>query len=275
MKIGYSAKFLNEVNKADAQVALEIWIKELNSYRATYKVSSKAYVYDDLQSMAYALANREIDFVAITSLDYLRVREKIPIEPLVVANRGKEVGGDRMIILVRRDREITNIQQLRDKKLLVHSGIMLDHANLWLDILLANYNLPKKDNFFGAVKNVPKLSSAVLPVFFRQADAALVIRGSFEMMAALNPQLERDLMVITSSDKILYGMFCFRADLPADAKTEMLKSVLNIQSTPTGKQILTLFQVDSLTEFKPSLMTSTIGLLSRHNNMKKSVLGKN
>jgi hypothetical protein len=60
----------------------------------------------------------------------------------------------------------------------------------------------------------------------------------------------------------LDAIFCFHKQLRADIKSQITEVALNIRATPTGKQILTLFQIDAITAFKPSLLDITLSLLN-------------
>ncbi len=274
LKIGFSAKFLNDVSRADAQVALELWIRELSKNRKL-KVQPKPIVFDNVQEMTNALKNREVDLIALNTLDYLKIRDIVPLEPALVGNRGKnDVGGDEIVVVVRRDKGITNFSQLRGKKIIMHSGILIDTALLWLQSIAAQENLPARERFFGSIQEVKKASQSVLPVFFKQADAGLLAKASFETMIELNPQLGKELMVLVSSEKLLYGLFCFRKDLSADVKTEIIQNALNIKNTPAGRQIFTLFQIDNLTHFNPSFLNTTFALLGDKSHSKGKGLGR-
>src|SRR5271157_4849131 len=194
LRFGYSSKFLNDVSLGDAQVAMELWTREFIK-STELKMKPKPLIYDNLQSVVNALNNRELDLVALTTMDYLKIRDKVPVEAALVGSRRKAVDGDELVLLVRRDQGTMDIRQLKGKKLLVHSSPLIDIARLWLNSVMARRNLPDYERFFGSDKEVKKASQAVLPVFFKQADACLVTRSAFETMVELNPQIGRELMV--------------------------------------------------------------------------------
>jgi ABC-type phosphate/phosphonate transport system substrate-binding protein len=275
LRVGYSTKFLNDVSVADAQVALELWTRELSrSAMPMLKMQPKPFIYDDLQSIVKALKNREIDLIAITALDYLKIKDKVQLEPALSASRQGTNDGDELVLLVRRDQQITDLGQLKGKRLTVHAGYMLDTASFWLSSVLASKNLAEKEGFFGSVREVKKVSQAVLPVFFKQADACLVSKTSFQMMVELNPQIGQELTVLLTSDKFMYGMLCFHRHLSADVKMQVIQSAFNMHTTTMGKQILTLFQIDRVTPFKMSMLDTTIALLDKQNCPKERLLVK-
>ena len=266
LKIGYSVKFLSNVGLADAQAALELWVKEL-SRTSKLKMQPKPVIYEDLQAMANAIKNRKIDFIAITSVDYLKIKDKVPLEAAFVGSSKKAGVGDEVVLLVRRDQRITDIRQLEGKRLVVHTDTLLDSARLWLHAAIASEKWSHRKSFFHSEKEVKKVSQAVLSIFFRQADAALVSRGGFDAMVELNPQIGKELTVLRKSDKLLDGIFCFQKNLRSDLKTEMSSVALNMPTTQTGRQILTLFRISSIQPFVPQMLYSTVALVNAHSNI--------
>ncbi|MBA4374540.1 MAG: hypothetical protein C0402_16945 [Thermodesulfovibrio sp.] len=273
LKVGFSVKFLNDVSRADAQVALELWIREI-SRSLGIKANPKPFIFDNSMEMTTALRNGGIDLIALSTLDYLNIRNSVPLEPALVGDKGKLAGGDEIVVVVRRDQGITDFGQLKGKKLIIHSGILGDSAHLWLHSVLAKRNLPEKESFLGSIQEVKKASQSVLPVFFKQADAGLLARAAFETMVELNPQLGKEMTVLLNSEKLLYGLFCFRKDLGADIKKRILDNALNMRTTPTGKQIFTLFQIENVTPFNPSYLTTTLALMNEQNRLKERISGK-
>jgi len=273
LTLGFSAKFLNDVSRADAQVALELWIKEM-SKGIRFKTLPKPVIYDTVQEMKNAVRNKEVDFIALNTLDYLNIRDTAPLEPVFVGDKGKELGGDQLVIVARHDQGISNVSQLKGKKLIMHAGVLLDSAHLWLRSVLAKTNLPEKESFFGSIQEMSKVTQSLLPVFFKQADAAVLTRNSFETMAELNPQIGKDMTVLLSSEKLLHGLFCFRKDLNADIKAMVLNNALNLKDTQAGRQVFMLFQIKTITPFKPTHLTTTLSLINDQNRLTGRVSNK-
>lgn len=274
LKAGFSTKLLSGVvSQADAMVALELWTREMTK-TSKLTMLTKPILYEDLQSIVQALKNRQIDFIALTVMDYLKIRDKVPLEPALVGLRRGVTYGDELALIVRREEGITDIGQLRGKRLVVHVDQMRDIAYIWLSTVLAGHHLPEPDRLFVSVREVKKASQAVLPVFFKQADVCLIGKNLFNTMVELNPQLGKELTVLVSSDKFLSGMFCFNKHLSADVKAQVMKTAQNMYATPSGKQILTLFQIDTIEAFKPEMIDTTIALLNKYNQHGRGSLAK-
>jgi len=265
LRVGFMGKFLNDVSYADAQAALELWIREFTQSRSL-DVHSKPYIFDDIDAMFNALKNKQIDVVGITPMDFIALRDRFPLEPALVALRRGALYGEQLVIVVRRDQNMTAISQLKGKRLMIHAGYMYDAEVLWLSEQLYRKHLPDKERFFSSIRDTKKVSQTVLPVFFKQADAALVSKGAFETMVDLNPQIGKELVTIDVSDKLLYGLFCFNKYLNADVKYMVIHNALNMHSTPAGKQILSLFQIDKVIEYNPRMLDTTLALVASANS---------
>ena len=83
-------------------------------------------------------------------------------------------------------------------------------------------------------------SKAILQVFFRQTDAALVTVDAFDLTCELNPQLRRDLVVLASSPPFITAFLIFRPGYRLREKFET--ALLDLHMTPGGRQVLTVFQ---------------------------------
>lgn len=120
------------------------------------------------------------------------------------------------------------------------------------------------DDYFGQIVLKNKIPNTVLPVFFRQADACLVTRSSFETMTELNPQLGQQLRILLVSEPYVPVVFCFRDNYQSEVKAQVLKEIENLHLSPAGRQILTIFQIDKLFEQSSSVLDITIALLQEH-----------
>jgi len=267
LQIGYSSKLIKEVSIGDAQAAMELWTREL-ARDITIKVQPRPVVYDNLDSIIKAVKRREIALIALTTMDYLIIKDKVPLEPSIVAIRRGSFVGHELVLLVRRDQGITELDHLKGKRFVTFDGSLLEISYVWLNSLLRYRHLPERHRFFGSSAEVKKAGQAVLQVFFRQADVCLVNRSAFEAMAELNPQVGKDLVVLFSSDKLLEAVFCLNKYLSSNAKKQVMEAAGRAHKSPVGKQVFTLFKIDNLTPFTPRLLDSTAALLEKNSRLR-------
>jgi ABC-type phosphate/phosphonate transport system substrate-binding protein len=166
------------------------------------------------------------------------------------------------LLLVHRQKGITVLPQLNNKRLVITSEYGASDVNLlWLDREMKKHGLPKTTLFFKTLKQVPKASQAILPVFFQQAEAALVPRSAYETMAELNPQIVTDLAILAASPPFPRGLTAFREDIKPEAKQRIIASALNLHTYPRGRQILTLFKTEQVVRLPKNYFDNLIRLL--------------
>ena len=117
---------------------------------------------------------------------------------------------ERGLILARRDSGLTRLADLRNRTLITCTGQQMGLAQPWLACQLADEGLPPSDPFFRSVQIQPRISSAMLSVFFGKADACLVALSGFETMAEMNPQLADQLVVLATSPEVVSFVTCIR-----------------------------------------------------------------
>lgn len=159
------------------------------------------------------------------------------------------------------------------KDLLGKSILVLDHqrtslAPLWLDTELLRNKLPIGARFFGKITYVKKASLAILPVFFKQANAALVTRSSLETAGELNPQLTQQLQVVKASPELIPGVGAYRKGATSAAVALYRTQALKLGLTPAGKLILNLFQTDGIVEIHESDLRVTRAFLADYARLK-------
>jgi ABC-type phosphate/phosphonate transport system substrate-binding protein len=126
---------------------------------------------------------------------------------------------------------------------------------------LKKQGLPREDRFFGSYKEVDKPSQAILPVFFRQADACIVTRRAFETSAELNPQISQKLEPLITSPLFVDSVLLFHKIYKSNNKKIFMDTAINIKKYPMAKQVMTLFQIDGFALFSESYLYNVITLM--------------
>lgn len=270
LTVGFSDKVFYDVSVTEARAATKIWIKKLieSINQKVEDPGAKTIVFHDLPSIARALRAREADLLILVPLEYLELRKEVPLEPILTAIPGETLTYE-YILLVRRDREFEDVDQLAGKEL-----VMIDMwtraaiPQFWLDTFLLKEGLPESRDFFSPVRKVDKNSQAVLLVFFGQADVCLVPLQTFKTMVELNPQLDRELVILARSPGFCYGLVCARQDVYEKFK-DLIQEGLSIFSTDLrGQQLTTIFRLDELVPFQPDHLESVRKLTQEYEDLK-------
>ena len=261
-RLALPADMFYDVSRKDAEIALETWGKEL-ARGAKTQMQTQTAILDDGDAVSAATLRGEFDVFGLTALDFLRLREKLPADPALVGDRGRGPE-DEHLIVVRRDGGPATLKDLAGKRLLCQAGVVGTLSRMWLDIALHRQGLPDASRFLGDIRSAGRPSQAVLPVFFRQADAAVVTQAAYATLQELNPQLGRDLVVLSRSPKLLFSLILFGKQTSAELRDLVSDSAFRLPMTATGKQALMLFKVNRVVPFDPANLDGVSWLVQEH-----------
>jgi ABC-type phosphate/phosphonate transport system substrate-binding protein len=266
LNVGYTKSLLSDVDMKDAQVAMDLWVKEL-SKASKNPLHPRSILIDDLPALIRAINAKQVDVLGLSCLDYFKVRDKVNLEPAMVAIIGGKPSKE-FSLITRREKFSVNVKDLRNGKLLVNdekpgNGVPL----MWLDTYLIKHDGLNSKQLFGNIKEVDKVSKAVLPVFFKQADACLVSRSGFETMVELNPQIGEQLTIIATSPGFVLGGVFFRKDFREDIKKLIMDTCMKFCTYSSGRQIVTLFKAEAFAPFKPSYFETLLELTKEYEHL--------
>ncbi len=269
--VGFSVSTFLDVEKERAQAITSIWS---NLVAAKWGGTASTTVCKSLDDLEKKLRSKHLDLVVLLPEEYLQLRNKVNLEPLFVSARDKDIF-DRLVLVVRRDSNARCISDLKGKTLIQQHTLCAKGRNLWLDTILMRTGVRKPERFFAQSRNVLKPSAAILPVFFRKEDACVVTLRSLQVMADLNPQLKRELLVLEESRPRPSAIIATRKGLPASHR-EMLRDVLqSLDRTVQGKQLLTLFRMNRLVPFRPEYLARMEELFREHDILRTRLAKRN
>jgi ABC-type phosphate/phosphonate transport system substrate-binding protein len=263
--MGMSARMLPDVDLRDAQASMRMWVEASNQTDNRFLVLDVRILADEAE-MCKAVEKKEINYVIALAVEYIRLRDL----GLVGKDNAAGVGGDvtdEYVVLVNREGDIKNIEGLRQKKVIVQAGGLGGVPTIWLDTVLMKQGLPASRQFCREVKLVPKASGAMLPVFFGQADACVVVKKAFMTMAELNPQIGKRLSVLVKSPGFPRAVSWFGKDWNKETLEECRNGMLVSSDTPAGQQFLTLLGYKRVTIWDPISLGPLEALLKEYEEL--------
>jgi len=266
LRMGFSARILSDSDPRDAQVAMELWSKELGRSMGI-KTLLQTIIFKNTAGLLEAVKKGELTVVSLTAVEYLKIRDEVGLTPSIVSKNN--TGTARQFVLItRRDSGIRTVADMRGKLILLLSLTKQEVSHLWLDVLLMREGKRDRSSFFRQVKEAPSASQAIMAIFFRQADGAIVNRGALEASNTLNPQIGRQLFIVAESKPLLGDIICISKTVNEKLKRSIEDAALHLQENPVGKQICTLFHIDSIIPFQPSYLDGISDLLREHARLK-------
>ena len=266
VRIGISTREMANTNRADVQAAMKVWMKTF-AREKNLDVDPDTVVFDSLSDMADALRLKQLDVVTASTDEFL-VLEKVAALPRVYAARVNGKVTEQYVLLVRDDGAFKGLGGLRGQPLVVLDSPRTTLAPIWLDTKLMRDKLPVGARFFGKVSHAGKLNLAILPVFFKQAGAALVTRAGFETAVELNPQLAKELRILAGSPDLIPSLTAYRSGGNLLVTDNYRKEAARLREDPAGKLILDLFQIEGVTELQPSDLVQTRDFLADYARLK-------
>jgi ABC-type phosphate/phosphonate transport system substrate-binding protein len=262
--IGYSSQTFYNVDPRDAIGLTKVWVQ--NADRAMKNdVPSNVVFFNDSDDMEKALQANEVDLVVLIAQEFTQLRERVPLRPVLSADYGRHFY-DELLLLVRNDSGISRLSQLRGKTIRVESGQKGSIPILWLDSHLMAQVASDSHSFFSDITEYPKASQVIMPLFFKQSDACLASRDSLLTMSEMNPQIGRTLRILETSPGFVTGLLAVRSDIRNPRRDALVKAFLEIQNDPKGRQLLTIFRINRLVEFKPEHLAAIEKVLKEHRN---------
>jgi ABC-type phosphate/phosphonate transport system substrate-binding protein len=221
------------------EIALRFWIEELvKEAKISYKPLR---VYDQLDAMRRDLDDGQINFIVASSMGIVVHFRK---EDLADGFSGYKSKPEDLLLVVRRDASIHSPVDLTGKRMaLLESDELTD---VYLPTLLMRAGLRADLSQLGAVTRLPNTAKQVYSLFFRNADAALIYRNSYETALSLNPQIGQRLQVLdayTFKTRSPYTAL-FSSRLSPEQRELMTDAALRLSDSPRGRQVLDLYRAD-------------------------------
>ncbi|MRR06456.1 MAG: hypothetical protein EG828_05855 [Deltaproteobacteria bacterium] len=265
LKVGFSAGVFPDVDQRDVQAAMQLWTKEL-ARGLGIKAEPQTIIYNRTEDLLAAVKKGELIIVSLPALEFLGIRGKAPMSPALVSlsNTGKM---RQFVIVTRRDCGFRSLRDLRNRSILTPSRRKYSASRIWLDVLLLQDGKKNPSTFFGQMKESASASQAIMSVFFKKADAAIVTRGALETSAAMNPQLGSQLTVLAESRSLLGDITCVPDNVSQRLKRSIENTARHLHESTVGKQMFTLFQMDRAILFQQSYLEGLEELLKEHDRL--------
>ena len=257
IRFAISERLVVGVNANDARAAFKVWSREVLA--TGYTLVSEDYVLPS-ERLLEAVRRGTVDFLVLTVSEYRQVRKYLDAARIISDDRG----GEELLLVVREGSGIERLADLRGRTLTIFESPATTLAEPWLAVSLWRDGLPSTARVLKQIAKNPKLSQVVLPVFFGQVDACLTTRRGLAAMAELNPQVSKKLKTLLASPPLVAALFVCRKGLPDHMKTRIINRLIELKSSTTTRQILTLFQAGSYMAWDENHLLTTILLLETY-----------
>jgi ABC-type phosphate/phosphonate transport system substrate-binding protein len=258
----------SEVNPSDALAATKVWAVTMGKGLGLWK-ESDARIYPDAATIVAALNKGDVDIVAMGTQEYLEVENAFRATPTLTYVQSGQIE-TQYLILVHQTSSIQTVEDLRGTRIALPKGGRYSIASPWLEVLVHEFSGEEKKGFFREIKEVQKPSQVILPIFFKQLESGIVIKSAFETAVQLNPQIGRELRILSTSPKIVPLVICLRNSLPSEQKELYRKQAMKLHENPSGLQAFNIFKLDRLVSWDPAYLKNIRDLMGKYKSLRSS-----
>ena len=162
MTVGFSARVFPDVDQRDAQIAMEMWTKEL-AHVMGVDFLPQTRIFHGTGDLLDAVKHGELSFVTLSALEFLSIRDKAPMTPIVV-NANNSGMGRRYVLIVRKDSGFRSVLDLSNRSISLLSSNRHELSHIWLDVQLMKAGQQGHATYFRQVKEVASASQAIMGV---------------------------------------------------------------------------------------------------------------
>ncbi len=256
---GFTPQIFANVDHADAIELMNSWAR-ITEKNMRGQRKFKSIKFPNLGAAKQALKNKQVDILITIPEEYIQLRETEMLVPVLSTVYGANLYNE-LLLLVRKEEGITQISQLRDKKMRVNVGQLGTLPLKWLNSLLRTQNLPEAQYFLQDLELCKDQNQTLLPVFFGKADTCIIDKNHYDIATELNPQIGRKLSILNKSPGFLTGVVSARADFPINEREDVTNILANIHKDQRGRQIMTIFRTKRLVRFKKEHLVTAEKLL--------------
>ena len=238
-----------EINKSDVDAALTVLVntfqtKIMEDYNISYVFEHMTYT--NLENVKKDLDANKIDCIGLSVFDYLELNSFEQLEPYFAGSIDEDAF-KQFILIAHKDAGFETLSDVEGSEIFIPH---FNHSKL-IDVwLLTQINKFKKvtsfEEYFSKVTELENEAKIIIEVFFKKKMVGIISNEALQTAVALNPQIEKNLIVVARSDKIIPDMFAFSKKLDTYTKDLIGRTALTLHESKEGRQILNLFKINSL-----------------------------
>lgn len=270
VNMGFYIKSITEqASMSDIEISLNFWVKEALAVEAE-KVginitSTGAFLYESMQEMRGDYDKGKLDIIVGPPLLISRHFKR---EEITDGFSGMLEGRkpDNLLLVVRTDKNINSIDDLRGKRIAMLEGDEL--ADMYLDTLFLRTFKKSYKKLSSSIQQQAKANRIVLDLYFDKADVGLVYVNSYQVMTELNPDIMNKTKILDSFEVRSKNYSYINKSYPL--ANEIRRIALSFYKSPRGKQILDIYKTPELDFLKVEELDIVDKLDKEHTALLKS-----
>jgi ABC-type phosphate/phosphonate transport system substrate-binding protein len=262
IKYAVSQKMIGDIDENDALASIKVWTESL-AERLGIKDTPAPHLYRDLAHLEDAVTNGKDNFYYITIEEYFHLLSYFDTQKCIVPVKA-ESPYEQYILVVHKKSGISSLQGLAHSSIVILDNSRMIVGPVWLDNRLHEENLGSIEKHFQSIEIVSKVNKAILPVFFQKKKACFVTKDAFSIMAELNPQLSKQLVILAESPAYIPSGLFFRKGFDSSFKQRLYNEITEWTNIASYRQLSIIFQLDGLRPAESTILDDTVRLLQKH-----------
>ena len=243
-----SEDVLTGANKVDAQAAMKLAMMDLTKENGYMNVTFESNFISSINELDGLIKKNKADLIGLFILDYLNIKNKLPLEPILLIQRENQPGM-RYVVIARKESNINNLADLKTKTVHTIDTKEGNIVDMWFFVEMKKQKISEPQKIINSFLKVQKQSKRVFSVFLGNADACIVTESEFEAMCGLNPQLKTQLKIVSKSPPFLSHIFCKNKNSNKIGMDDALGNSKRLAQTENGNKLLKLFKTKKMTDY--------------------------
>lgn len=238
-RFGFLSHSNNALNFKDARDSLSNWIKDMG-FSNDLNVETK--FFNNIDDLIISYRQGELDMIVISLPDYFQNENKLKniSRDFWSATFSDELYSD-FYLITQTDSKINSIKDISNRSISLESYDKV--PEVWIDKLSLLVNKKSISNVSSKIVKESKESSALLNVFFKKTDLAVVSGQTWNDMIKFNPSISKKLKIIEKSQKNNLPFVGFFHKDTVDYKiNEFFKVTTNIEESVRAEELITLLK---------------------------------
>jgi ABC-type phosphate/phosphonate transport system substrate-binding protein len=244
LHLGYSNMVFQDIDPRDGNAALLAYAQQVEKrffQKRGTKINLQTKIYSSLSDIKQALKLNEIDLLSVTTDQYFELLDEFELEPCL-ATVSYNNKFSQYILITSSKNDINNISDLKKKRIVLPKSSKGWLVEKWLNVKLARYKQSFMENFFSSVNYLDKETNAIYDIYFEKAECAVVRKSVFNILCELNPQLNKSIKILETSEPVISHMLAYRKGSDQYLIKSVVQESNELHLSKEGKLILEIFK---------------------------------
>jgi phosphonate transport system substrate-binding protein len=210
------------------------YLSKKTGVRVTLKVLTyRGNIIDNFQSL-------KLDGAFFGSFSYLLAHAKLGVVALARPEAPDGTSSYHGVLFVRKDGGIRTVRQMKGKRLaLVARATTAGY--LFPSIFLGRAGVRNPETYFKEVYYAGTHEGTIDDVLDRKADVGVSKNTVYNRFAAENPRIDRELVILGTSDDVPENALALRKDVGDSVKGKLADALISMHADPEGAKVLKAF----------------------------------